>query len=129
MEKKIIKIIIIVFSVLVLLIILSTCFSSTDRYYEDISVGADKLPRGINEISELDGNKRYYRIRSYGGKILMLSSHDYDGTLRVIDFEEFNAARLEYEYNDEGNLIKITKYNTSSKVVKTENYKPGRKKK
>lgn len=129
MEKKVIKALIIAGCLLFLLIVLTTCFSASENYYEDITVGADKIPRGLHELDELDGNKRYYKIRTYRGKVLSLSSHDYDGTLRVIDFEEFNAARIEYEYNDDGYLIKITKYDTSGRVVKTENYKPGKKKK
>lgn len=128
MEKKVIKAIVTAFALLILLIIVSTCFSASERYFEDVSYDAKKLPVGINEIKELDGNKRYYKIRTYRGKVLTLTSHDYDGTLRVIDFEDFNAAKVEYEYDDDGNLIKITKYNTSLKPVKTETYKPKKKK-
>jgi YD repeat-containing protein len=129
MEKKIIKSIIIVFGLFILLIIVTTCFSASESYFEDVTYDAKNLPVGIKEIKELDGNKRYYKIRTYRGKILTLSSHDYDGTLRVIDFEERNAAKAEYEYDADGNLIKITKYNCSLKPVKTEIYKPKKKKK
>ncbi len=129
MEKKIIKIIAIAFSLVILLIVLTTCFSATERYYEDVAYEANNLPRGINEISELDGNKRYYKIRSYGGKIISLSSHDYDGTLRVIDFEERNAAKVEFEYDQDGYLVKAVKYGTDLKVVKTVTYRPNKKKK
>ncbi len=128
MEKKVIKAIVTAFALLILLIIVSTCFSASERYFEDVSYDAKKLPVGINEIKELDGNKRYYKIRTYRGRVLTLTSHDYDGTLRVIDFEDFNAAKVEYEYDDDDNLIKITKYNTSLKPVKTETYKPKKKK-
>ncbi len=128
MEKKVIKAIVTAFALLVLLIIVSTCFSASESYFEDVSYDAKKLPVGINEIKELDGNKRYYKIRTYRGKVLTLTSHDYDGTLRVIDFEDFNAAKVEYEYDADGNLIKIIKYNTSLKPVKTETYKPRKKK-
>lgn len=128
MEKKIIKAIVTVFAVFILLIIVSTCFSASERYFEDVTYDAKKLPLGINEIKELDGNKRYYKIRTYRGKTLTLTSHDYDGTLRVIDFEDFNAAKVEYEYDADDNLIKIIKYNTSLKPVKTETYKPRKKK-
>ncbi|HOD39737.1 MAG: hypothetical protein BWY32_00999 [bacterium ADurb.Bin243] len=129
MEKKIVKIIAAVFSLVILLIILTTCFSATEKYYEDVAYQANNLPKGINEISELDGNKRYYKIRSYGGRILSLSSHDYDGTLRVIDFEERNAAKVDFEYDQDGYLIKAVKYDTDLKIVKTITYKPNKKKK
>mgnify|MGYP001395842645 FL=1 len=129
MEKKIIKIIAAVFSLVILLIILTTCFSATEKYYEDVAYQVNNLPRGINEIRELDGNKRYYKIRSYGGRILSLSSHDYDGTLRVIDFEERNAAKVDFEYDQDGYLIKAVKYDTDLKIVKTITYKPNKKKK
>ena len=128
MEKKVIKAIVTAFALLILLIIVSTCFSASESYFEDVSYDAKKLPVGINEIKELDGNKRYYKIRTYRGKVLTLTSHDYDGTLRVIDFEDFNAARVEYEYDADGNLIKIIKYDTSLRPVKTETYKPRKKK-
>ena len=129
MEKKIIKIIAAVFSLVILLIILTTCFSATEKYYEDVAYQVNNLPRGINEIRELDGNKRYYKIRSYGGRILSLASHDYDGTLRVIDFEERNAAKVDFEYDQDGYLIKAVKYDTDLKIVKTITYKPNKKKK
>jgi len=129
MENKIIKAIAAVFLFFVMLIITTTCFSAGEKYYEDVSYNNKKLPIGINEISHLDGNKRYYKIRTYRGKTISLSSHDYDGTLRVIDFEERNAARIEYEYDENGDLIKIIKYSTDLKPVKTENYKSKKKKK
>ncbi len=128
MEKKIIKSLIIFFSLFILLIFITTCFSASESYFVDVSYDAKKLPIGIEEIKDLDGNKRYYKIRTYRGKVLTLSSHDYDGTLRVIDFEERNAAKIEYQYDADGNLVKIIKYNTDLKPVKTEVYKPKKKK-
>jgi len=129
MEKNILKIIAVVFALIIIIIFLSTCFASTVKYYEDINYDPEKPPSGIGEIAELDGNKRYYKIVSYGGRVLSLSFHDYDGVLRPIQFEEKNASSIEYEYNENGNLIKITKYNPDSKIVKTIKFKPVKKNK
>ena len=127
MDKNYIKIAVISGVILVLIIVLVTCFSGTERYYEDFSCEGSLVPIGMGEILELDGNKRYYKIVTYGGRTLSMSFHDYDGTIRP--FEDKNVSKYEYFYDGDGELTSIVKYDSDLKQVSSEKIKVTKKKK
>ncbi len=127
MDKNYIKIAVISASLLVMIIILVTCFSGTERYYEDFTCEGTLIPKGVDEIFDLDGNKRYYKIVTYGGRTLSMSFHDYDGTIR--SFEDKNVAKFEFIYDDDGQLTRIVKYDPDLRQVSSEKIAVTKKKK
>ncbi len=121
MEKNIKNIIIGGFVSLLIIIFLIMFFSNKERYFEDINYPESSVPSGVNEIHELDGNQRYYKFIYSGDKAISVSYHDYDGTLK--DFAP-QTALMEFEYNDNGQLIRIISYDMSSKKSKDEKINP-----
>jgi len=124
-RKKIVAIISAVIAFFIVALVLVNCFSSKERYFEEIAYSEAGIARGIGEIFDLDGNKRYYKIVSYGGKVLSVSFHDFDGTLRPID-ESYS--KIDYEYNPDGALIGITKSDSDGKILKREKISAKKKK-
>ncbi|HNY13690.1 MAG TPA: hypothetical protein PKK26_19055 [Candidatus Wallbacteria bacterium] len=127
MDKNYIKIAAITGSLLFIIIILVTCFSGTERYYEDCNYDGSFAPEGLNEILDMDGNKRYYKIVTYGGRAISMSFHDYDGTIRP--FGDKNLSKIEYFYDDDGELNRIVRYDSDLKQISSEKIKVTKKKK
>lgn len=123
-RKKIGLIISCVVTLFIAALVLVNCFSSKERYFEDVTVGSNGMYRGTGELFELDGNKRYYKFVTYGGRLLSVSYHDYDNLLKPF---ENNAAKIEFKYNDDGDLVGMVKYDLDGKVVVREKITPKKK--